>query len=158
MLPDVQQALAGSIGLPCHQLFIGEHASLSIGLGRSGPAPAKMGAKQRYEWEMGTYSRGWRVLREGRIVCGALDLDANEFDISHLLSPHEIGCLVAVQSNGCMDVTLQFEHKMEIQFLTLMVEDDELFHAFGPQSIYVQFDALHGWQVGKSNRPWPNAG
>ena len=50
---------------------VGESRSLSIGFGKKIASRVLPRNKKYCEWEIGTYYSNWRIVQNGRIICGS---------------------------------------------------------------------------------------
>jgi hypothetical protein len=108
------------------------------------------------EWELGTYTCGWRFVQDGAVVCGSQEIvDSNEeLDkrVRRLVQP---GRILAIEMPSPLDVRVILDN-MRIDFLAISSDsaDDELFHIFGPDSVYVEYSISGAWKLGRSDAPW----
>lgn len=41
-----------------------------------------------------------------------------------------------------------------VDFCGMSSEQDEVVYVFGPSNIYLQYEAVAGWCIGESDKPW----
>jgi hypothetical protein len=51
------------------------------------------------------------------------------------------------------DIRLTLEDGMCIDFMCASSDDENMFHIFGPNHLFVGYKCIDGWNVGKSNEP-----
>src|SRR6185369_4583727 len=72
---EVKDFLKPIIGKRCCRQRVSEPRAIHIGLGEKiYHGNSKLLDEYYGEWEIGTYYSAWRVLKEGRIICGSDDL------------------------------------------------------------------------------------
>ena len=106
------------------------------------------------EWEMGTYYTAWRVIQYGEILCGSQDSEHSTNDLDKRLKSIAFGSVTAIYSISIFDIRIEFDIGICIEVLGSISDDDEIFHIFGPNDIYIEYKIRNGWKVGKSNEPW----
>jgi len=106
------------------------------------------------ERELGTYSSAWRVIREGQVVCGSSDVVDSIDELDERLQAIDLGAVLAIEMLSQFDIRVALERDVRIDFMSASAEDDELFHIFGPDNLYVEYTCPRGWRVGQSNAPW----
>jgi len=152
---SVQGAFAGLIGKRCCRQRVGRGLSLSVGFGEKVPQSESKAADPFYgEWEFGTYSSAWRVIQEGRVVCGSSDVVDSIEELDERLQAIKLGAVLAIETLSQLDIRIKLDGEIYIDFICASAEDDEMFHIFGPESLYVEYTCRDGWKVGKSNAPW----
>lgn len=153
MNTDVYEVINGMVGQPCCRKHIGRMRSLSLGFGGAIPHKTPVGQAIYGEWEVGTYRSAWRIVQRGRILCGSQDVVDSIEDLNLELGRIEIGRFVALRQFTDLDVRVECNDGMFIDFLAA-ISDDECFHIFCPGQRYVEFTAGSGWKVGVSDKPW----
>jgi len=109
------------------------------------------------EWEVGSYSSAWRIVREGRVVCGSSDVVDSIKDLDERLQAITLGSVMLVETLSLLDIRVKLDNGVFIDFICASKEDDEMFHIFGPENLYVEYACPDGWRIGKSNVPWVSA-
>jgi hypothetical protein len=152
---NIQDAFAGLIGLQCCRQRVGRWGSLSLGFGGRVPHLKRNAVDTFYgEWELGTYSSAWRIVQHGQVVCGSLDAINSIEKLDGLLQTVKLGAVMGVEALSEFDIRILLNEGVHIDFMCASSDDDEMFHIFGPESIYVEYKCLGGWNVGKSDVPW----
>lgn len=155
MIPDYSSHFASLIGKRCCRQRVGRWRSLSVGFGEKVPHSKKTKADTFYgEWELGSYSSAWRIVREGRVICGSSDVVNSTEELDDMLQAIALGCVVDVLSPSPLDIRVQLESEVFIDFLCTSSDNDEMFHIFGPESLYLEYRWPNGWALGKSDTPW----
>jgi hypothetical protein len=152
---EIQSAFAALIGERCCRQRVGRGRSLSLGFG-SRVVHSRPKAEDSFygEWELGTYSAAWRIVCDERVICGSSDLVDSADELDERLQAVKLGAIVAIEWLSLFDIRLRLDRGTFIDFIWASTEDDEMFHIFGPESLYVEYTCSDGWKVGKSNTPW----
>lgn len=151
----MQEAISGMIGKACCRQRVGRMHSLSIGFGeRIFHGKSNLPDTFYGEWEIGTYSTAWRVIQNVKILCGSQDTDESISDLDERLNTIGLGRIIAVHAISRFDIRIAFDGDTIIDFLGSISDDDEIFHIFGPNNLYIEYSVCDGWKVGKSNEPW----
>jgi hypothetical protein len=152
---EIQVALLPLIGKYCCRQRIGRGRSLSLGFGGKLPHSKPKTSDPFYgEWELGTYSAAWRIIREGRVVCGSLDAVDSIDELDERLQAIKLGKVLTIEVFSQFDLRVILDEDVCIDFICAAEDDDEMFHIFGPESLYIEYTCSDGWKVGKSNAPW----
>ena len=139
------------INLYCVRQAVGNSTSLSLGFGKK---DNEASSEEYREWEIGTYSGNWRVIKNKQVICASLDdVETNE-ELDAKLKTISFGSIRAVSQNDVGDVTLSFDNFVLVEILCLSDEDDEMFHVFCPNSEYIEYNPCSGWRIGRSDSPW----
>jgi hypothetical protein len=152
---DVAQIITRIIGKPCSRREVGRMRSLSLGFGDQVQRRTKLGDKCYGEWELGTYRSAWRVVREGIVLCGSQDVADSIEELNLALGQLDLGCFDSLRQIGELDLRIQLDNGVAIDFLTTLSDEDECFHMFCPGELFVQFSIRGGWEIGRSGEPWP---
>jgi hypothetical protein len=152
---NIMASFAGLIGCKCCRQRVGQGGSLSLGFGDKIPHSKRKTVDPFYgEWEIGTYSSAWRIIQHGQILCGSLDAEDSIEKLDGFLQTIKLGAVVAVEAISEFDIRIILNGGVHIDFMRASNDDDEMFHIFGPKSIYVEYKSLGGWKVGRSDTPW----
>jgi hypothetical protein len=152
---EAQKALHGLLGKPCCRRRVGRSRSLALGFGeRLVHSKTHLPDTFYGEWELGSYTASWRVLRGQRVVCGSNDAVASIEELNARIQGIDIGSVTALRMLSTLDVRVELDTGLSVDFLDATSDDDESFHVFGPEHLYVEFSQATGWKVGVSNRPW----
>jgi hypothetical protein len=148
---DIQKKITGIINLRCVSQNVGNSTSLSLGFGET---ESEVNGRSYREWELGTYSSNWRVIRNNKVICASLDdVESNE-ELDLKLKSINLGVLESISQTEVGDVTVTFDSSLLIEFLCISTEDDEMFHIFCPNSEYIEFNPCSGWKTGRSDSSW----
>lgn len=148
-------AIQGLIGKVCCRQRVGRGRSLSIGFGEKRFHGKTYLSDDFYgEWEIGTYSASWRVVRDGAILCGSRDIVDSVKELDQCLNSIRFGRILAISVVEKLDIRIDMDDGMRIDFLGTCSEDDEMFHIFGPDDFFMEYSITKAWKVGKSNEPW----
>jgi len=151
----IQNAISPLIGKSCCRQKVGEMRSLSMGFGAKVPHGTSNLSSDFYgEWEIGTYTAAWRVVNGGSILCGSDDSGATDEELDMRLNKIGFGNLTAINIIMPFDIRVMFDSGIYVEFLVCTAENDEIFHVFGPQDLYIEWSVQNGWKIGKSNTPW----
>lgn len=136
-------------GLPCTRQEVGQMRSLSLGFGPE-ELPSPRRNRPYRVWEVGTYDSFWRVSIHSQTVLSKSDAPSQS-ELDPRLAKIEFGNLVLIRESSATDVRLEMDNGVAIDFLGDPNEDDEFFHVFGPEHLYVGF-TVAGWHVGLSKK------
>lgn len=107
------------------------------------------------EWEVGTYYAGWRIVRDGRVLCGSDDVVDSIAEHSARVDEIGLGAVTSIQMLSAFDVRLNLENSCSLDFLGTHGEiDEEVVHIFGPDDLYLEFLPGEGWKIGPAGRDW----
>lgn len=138
------------------RIVVGRNKSLSLGFGEkvfhNNPR-----LKNRYygEWEIGTYYSSWRIVNNNQIVLGSNDSDDIEW-LNSKINEIEFQEVTAIVNSSAFDVQVVFKNGMRLDFIATFSDEDETFHIFCPEKIFVEFNVKGVWKIGKSDAPWPS--
>ncbi|MEA3587245.1 hypothetical protein J6I75_02580 [Pseudidiomarina sp. 1APP75-27a] len=150
---EIKKKINEIINLRCVRQSVGNNTSLSLGFGAK--ESDDYGESDCYrEWEVGTFSSNWRVIKNRRVICASLDDVESIEDLDSKIKDIKLGSILSVSQDEIGDVTLSFENSVSVEFLCLADQDDEMFHIFCPNSEYIEYNPYSGWRSGKSNSPW----
>lgn len=151
----VSKNIVNLIGKECCRQRVGRSRSLSIGFGGK-RLHGKANQPDNFygEWEIGTYTASWRIVQEERILCGSQDVVDSLSELDQILNTIQFGRIVAIKVLGKLDICVEMDSGIHIDFLGCISEDDEIFHVFGPDNLYIEYSIKETWKIGKSNKPW----
>jgi hypothetical protein len=155
MNDDVSRIVARLSGERCFRKEVGRFKSLSLGFGIEAERSAKSKSRAYRSWEIGTYRSAWRVVCKGNVICGSQDA-ADPIRLNSALQRIEFDKFVSLQHINDLDVRVDFSNGVAVDFLATNSDDDEYFHLFCPDDVYVEFRVRSGWRIGPSDRPWGN--
>ena len=147
----VQPAIADLIGKDCCRQRVGRMRSLSLGFGKKIPhGKARLVDDFYGEWEIGTYLAAWRVVHDGRILCGSQDIVDSVPELDERLSKIKFGRIKTISVFSKFDIRINFDGEKYLDFLGSGSDDDELFHIFCPESMHIEYSISGGWKIGKT--------
>ncbi len=110
------------------------------------------------EWEIGTYYCAWRVVKDGRILCGSDDSVESADELNTLLKQIEFGAIQSIEQVGSLDIHVGFDTGIMIDFLASTSDgsdsDECLGIIHGPTHRAAEFTVNNGWRIGASNSSW----
>ena len=87
------------------------------------------------------------------MLCGSQDAaDANK--LNTVLRGIELGRFVALRQPTLLDIRVELDNDVEVDFFVATSDDDECFHIFCPDNLHVEFSMRRGWKTGRSDEPW----
>ena len=154
MKPELANKLIKMVGLKCILQRIGDDRSLFVGFGELHSANSGRSIIPHAEWEIGSYDCGWRVARDGEIVCGKDDTIDDIRELKDRFSNIQLGSFVSLYNFSDFDTRIMFSCGTIIDILGTMSDDDEILHMFFPDNEVATFSIREGWLLGRSDRPW----
>lgn len=152
---EVSEFIQPLLGKAVCRQQVGDGRSLSIGFGQKvfHSNPKK---KDIYygEWEIGTYTAAWRIIREDQIVIGSQDLFETLTDFDQALHRVMLPPIQVIEQSSNFDIRVVLSGGLSLEFLCASASDDEMFHIFAPDSKYLEFTCKHGWKIGAADAPW----
>ncbi|SRR6266481_446555 len=152
---SVQSAIVGLIGQACCRQRLGRFRSLTIGFGKKIPHGRPNLADDFYgEWQIGTYYAAWRVIKDGKILCGSRDVVDSLVELEERFRQIQLGRINGIWMVSEFDIRIDLDDGIHIDFLGAAREDedDEMLHIFCPNGLYVRYSTLDGWKVGDAGR------
>ena len=154
---DVARIINKLSGEPCLRKAVGRMKSLSLGFGSEAVRPTKPENKPYRAWELGTYRSAWRVVQGRTVLCGSQDAaDPNE--LTTALQSIDLDRFASLQQLNDLDIRMEFSNGVAVELFATMSDDDEYFHVFCPDNVYIEVSVREGWKIGRSNKPWNEAG
>jgi hypothetical protein len=154
---EVREFLKPIFGKLCCRQRVSKPRALHIGVGEKVfHGNPKLADEYYGEWEIGTYYCGWRVLKEGRILCGSDDLVDSADELDAALKRIEFGGLQSIEQLNSFDVRVGFDTGVVIHFLATTSDEKDacLDIICEPNHQAAEFAVGSGWTVGPSNAPW----
>ena len=153
---EVQEVVARIIGKPCCRKRVWRGRSLHLGFGERIPHGDPQLIDEFYgEWEIGTYHCAWRVIAQGKVLCGRQDVVDSIDELNQALNEISIGRFASLVQLTPLDVRVEFDNGLAVDFLSTVSDGDACFHIFfGAENLCVQFTADRGWEIGDFDKPW----
>ena len=142
------------IGKPCTRKEVGRMRSLSLGFGAEVRSAIQLNEAVYREWEIGTYSSAWRIIRDGVVLCGSQDAVGSVEERNVALARIELGKFASLRQPTLLDVSVEFDNGFSVDFLATTSDEDEIFHMFCPGALYLEFSVRGGWKTGPADKPW----
>ena len=140
------------IGKKCCRVRVGASKSLSMGFGEKiYHNNNKLEDAYYGEWEIGTYYCAWRVIKGDKIMCGASDPTESIEELNRDINRIKFGSIVSIAKLTSFDVRVEFDNEIVVDFLPTISDQDELFHIFCPDNLYIELSFEGKWLIGKSN-------
>ena len=145
---DVEKLFSGIYNKPCCRKSVGEFRSLSIGFGEKIFCRKNRNIEKFYgEWEVGTYRSEWRVIRNGRVLCGSRDFVDSNSELNDRLNAIRLGKITSPII--CVDgnVKLSLDCGAAIEFFSVFSDDNDVFHILGcgSENVAVTYSLDNGW-------------
>jgi hypothetical protein len=150
MTVPVHEIIKGVVGKPCSRKEVGEWKSLSLGFGEIIPDASR--PRNYAEWEFRIYHGSWRIVRNSAIVLGSRDLHSNA-EFNRAIDSVKIGNFSALSHLTNLDVRIECDNNIAIDFLASTSHDDAVMCIFCPNHRYIEFKVKSGWKTGASNKP-----
>jgi hypothetical protein len=148
----VSPVIGGLLDSECCGQRVSWLRSLSVEFGKKIPHNnPKSNDKFVGEWRVGTFQSTWRVVKDEVLVCASQDFGDSAADLDVAFSKLKFDRFKAIEIVSKFDIRVHFYNGVHIDFLGAISDDDEIFHIFGPDSLYVGYSIVNGWKVGKSN-------
>lgn len=146
----VPAELAAIKGAECCRQRVGRGRSLSLGFGeRVHHGKSELEDTFYGTWELGSYYPIWRILINDDIVMGHADAFDSISDMNEILSRIKIGRLKNVMMLNHLDISIECEGDIHIEFMPATSDEDDVFHVFLPNNIFVGFQPKRGWLLDK---------
>jgi hypothetical protein len=150
--PEVNEMFEKIVGQPCMRTEVGSMRSISLGFGEEAKDPNRRRKRHYRLWEIGTYSGDWRIMNGVSVVLAkSFSSDIGELDAK--LTLLHLGLFASVQQLSESAIRVNLDNGLAVEFFGNTDDDDEYFHVFCPESVYIEF-SQKGWQVGRSDVPW----
>jgi hypothetical protein len=139
-------------GMACQAIRIGTDKGLSLAFGKMITNHRTNSAVKEYgEWELGSFFPVWRIMVAGRIILGSQDISGSLNDMNSQISSLP-GNLKNIESLTNFDIKVSFDCGTEIEFIHASSDEDEIFHIFGPDNVYVEYQYPGGWKISRSDK------
>ena len=144
--------LKSIVGQPCTRREVGRGKSLSLGFGEIASDASRRNGKDYRKWEIGTYDGVWRVAR-GSVVLLSAQRSNDLGELNQELGAIELGAFMGLRQLSELDVRLELDNGVAVDFLGTSTDDDEYLHVFCPEKAYIEFSPK-GWRAARSDEPW----
>jgi len=95
------------------------------------------------------------VLQNKRILCASNDAADSLDELDRALKAVEFGRITSLEQPADLDLRLEFDRGITVDFLATISDQDECFHiVFRPGNLAIKFTAGTGWEIAESNKPW----
>ena len=154
MNSDINEIIKPLFGKEQCEARVGGSRSLSIGFGERIVSRVLPHNKKYHEWEIGTYYSSWRIVQNGRIICGSGESAESIGELDVIVKDVKFGTISTITNLNHFDIRVEFDGGLSVDFFPAMSDEDEYFHIFCPHNMYVQFSSGGKWEMGKSDVPW----
>ena len=150
---DVVNAwLLPMFGQRCCRQRVGQARSLTIGFGNPVFHKKKIHLVDEFrgEWEIGTYSADWRVVRKAVQLCSRNDvIESSLIELDEKLNRIQLGAILSLEFVSEQHIRAQLTDEVSVDFLAPHGEDedDAFFHVFAPDDIFIAYSLSQGWFV-----------
>jgi hypothetical protein len=154
---EVREFLDPIFGKLCCRQRVSKPKALHFGFGEKiYHGNPKLADEYYGEWEIGTYYCGWRVSKDGKILCGSDDLVESPNEMDAALNRIEFGALNLIQQLSNFDVRVGFDTGVVVDFLATTSDEADACLEIICESSHraAEFTVGSGWIVGDSNSPW----
>ncbi|TFF18254.1 hypothetical protein E3C22_22135 [Jiella endophytica] len=152
---NIQELLGDLAGHRCSRKRAGNDRSMSIGFGELSSHPIRSEPSQFYaNWEVGTFSAAWRVVKGEKIILGSMSPVDNAGEINERFNQVSIGGVERIEQISKYDISVLCEENIRVDFLCASDYQDDMFHVFAPDNLYIGYSVFYGWRHGPSNEPW----
>lgn len=153
MNKEILEQIRPLIGKQCCRAAIGEFKSLSLGFGEKiYHRNPKLRDTYYGEWEIGTYQCAWRVMEKNKILLGKNDTQ-QENVLDNKLKRIRFGRIASINQITDLDIRLSFDNEMIVDFFATISDDDEYFHIFCPDNMWIGLLPGGKWIIRKSDKP-----
>lgn len=132
------------VGMRCSRKAVGRMRSLSLGFGNEARRATGLNGIVCREWEMGIYRSAWRIVGGGTVLCGSQDVADSIEDLNIALGTIDLGRFASLRQISDLDVRIEFDTGIAVEFLAAASDDDESFHIFCPGQRFIEFTPQRG--------------
>jgi hypothetical protein len=143
------------LGKLCCKKRVWSFKSLSLGFGKKVYHDNKLKLVDAFygEWEIRTYSYAWRVIKNGKILCGSGDAVDHVNELTAVLKRIKFGRIISLEQLTNLDVRVAFDTGIAVDLLAAVSDEDEGITIFCPDNKCIQFTVGNGWKIKSSNKP-----
>jgi hypothetical protein len=153
---EVKASIKPMLGKLCCNKRVWSFKSLALGFGKKVHHGKKLVDSFYGEWEIRTYCYAWRVIKNGKILCGSQDAVDSVDELTTVLKPIKFGHVISLEQMTNFDVRVAFDTGVAVDFLAAVSDEDEGLNIFCPENKVIEFTVGGGWRIGSSDKPWPN--
>jgi len=153
MNSDVRELVKQIIGKPCSRREVGRMRSLSLGFGNEGRV-SKISKTVYKEWRSNIL-QCLESCSRGIVLCGSQDVVDSIDELNLSLGRIGLGRFMSLRQFSDLDVRIEFDSGVAVDFLATTSDDDECLHIFCPGERCIEFSVRGGWKAGPSDRRWP---
>lgn len=152
---QIENLLSNIKNKPCCRQRVGAWKSLSLGFGTKIFHEKNLIDPYYGEWEIGTYSSAWRIIKDDDIAIGSRQASDSVVELNDMLQSIRFGHILNIQNMSKFDIRVLFDNNLMIEFLKMSNDrdDEAIFHVFGPENLYIEYKN-RTWVIGKSDRAW----
>jgi hypothetical protein len=151
---DVTLLIENLVGEPCTRKEVGSFKCLSLGFGADSDFQRPHAKRVYRAWELGTYNCEWRFIQASVVLCGSRD-SSDLTELNTAIAGIALGKLISLRQLNELDIRIDFDNGIKVDFLTVKSDEDVSFHRFCPNNLSIVFSARGGWKLGPSDKPWP---
>jgi hypothetical protein len=154
MSSHIEEFLKPMFGKPCCRQRVWRYRSLHLGFGKKIFHGKKLVDTYYGEWEIGTYSWSWRILKNEKILCSSGDTINSVDALNAVVEKIDFGRIVGLKQLTDLDVRAEFDTGLAVDFIKTIKDEDEFFHIFyGPKgrrkpgNMVIKFSIGTGWTM-----------
>ena len=150
---QVLPLMKSSYGEVCCRKRVGYYYSFAIDFGEKEYHNHSKNVDPFYgEWQFRTYNQMWRIIKDKQVILeGQNNIGTND-NVDDAIQQIEFGRLINISINTDLDLVLQLDNGLSIEFLSHSKED-EICVIFLPKNRCLDYRADRGWEYEKSDMP-----
>jgi hypothetical protein len=135
-------------GRRCCCQRVGEHKSLWLGFGEK-MNRSKMRVRDPFfgEWQIGTYTAAWRIVRNDQILLGSRSPVDSSADLDAELQKIQFGPVELIEVTSRFCVRVHLEGCVYIDFIAVSNVDSDMFFILKPDRHDMEYRCTVGWNV-----------
>ena len=138
----------------CCLVKVGCYKSIRIGVGEVVEIKNPRFTAFHGAWEIGAYNAAWRVIQNGKIVCGSSDPIDQIQELQVVLDGLKFGLFRAITPLSAFDFRIVFNNETTIDILCTFQNSDEIIHIFFPDGWVASYAYRVGWDIELGRKPW----
>ena len=79
-------------------------------------------------------------------------VDLNE-ELEQKVDALQLGAVMSIEMLSKFDIRITLDDGTFIEFMCASNEDENMFHIFGPDHLFLSYTLADGWKLKKSNEP-----